>query len=273
MPLTRSTCSATLEETMTGPVEPPQLTQELQYVLPYHFLPQRYGSVFRQTLTMSWGYEYLSYIEFITRLVGREAFASLIDVGCGDGRLLHELRQAQCEPRLVGIDFSQRAIDFARLLTSGVEFVCGDVTAEPDLRNAFDVVTAIEVLEHVPPGDCENFVRGLCEVLKPGGRLILSVPSVNIPLKEKHYRHFDEELLLRTLAPCFRITNTHFLNCQSWWTRWILEPVLCNRLFILNHPRLLGALYRFYCRRLLPAHRTNCRRILVECVKRTEVTP
>jgi 2-polyprenyl-3-methyl-5-hydroxy-6-metoxy-1,4-benzoquinol methylase len=70
---------------------------------------------FRQIISLNRGYEYLSYLYFTIKRVVELDFMSLLDVGCGDGRLLFELNQTVTGQRLVGIDYSTRAIELAKL--------------------------------------------------------------------------------------------------------------------------------------------------------------
>jgi SAM-dependent methyltransferase len=56
----------------------------------------------------------------------------------------------------------------------GVTYLFGDLTALPFRPSAFDVVTCVSVLEHMPPDTRAMGVRDMARVLKPGGRLILT---------------------------------------------------------------------------------------------------
>lgn len=55
---------------------------------------------FSQVRNLSWGYEYLSYLNFVLEKASQIGFKSLLDVGCGDGRLLYELRQRFSDTQL-----------------------------------------------------------------------------------------------------------------------------------------------------------------------------
>ena len=67
------------------------VSQESQYALPYHYIPSFEGGHFSQHLYWSWGLHYIGALEYILDVLGQEPFESLIDVGCGDGRLLQEI--------------------------------------------------------------------------------------------------------------------------------------------------------------------------------------
>src|SRR5215212_3675852 len=90
--------------------------QEAEYEFPYHYIPRLEGGNFSQVRKLRWGYEYLSYLRFIlSRLEGIE-FDSLLDVGCGEGRFLHEVFKRYPDKNLLGVDSSSRALEYARLL-------------------------------------------------------------------------------------------------------------------------------------------------------------
>lgn len=241
-----------------------EMIQEAEYEFPYHYIPRFENGNFTQVRKLRWGYEYLSYLRFIlARLEGIE-FDSLLDVGCGDGRFLKEVARRFPDKSLTGVDCSERALLYARLLNPRVRFTCGDITRPQALTERFDVVTLIETLEHVAPEEVPNFVRGLRRCITDEGVLILSVPSEKLKLNRKHYQHFTLESLSAALRPHFAVTEHYFLNRISKWDR-LLGKLLVNRYFILNEPRLLNALYRRYEKSLLNAGPADGKRICVVC--------
>jgi 2-polyprenyl-3-methyl-5-hydroxy-6-metoxy-1,4-benzoquinol methylase len=241
-----------------------QAIQEAEYEFPYHYIPRFEDGNFSQVRKLRWGYEYLSYLRFILARLERVEFASLLDVGCGEGRFLCEVSKRFPNKNLMGIDCSRRALEYARLLNPQVKFTCGDITGEHLFAERFDVITLIETLEHVRPSEIPNFVRGLRDNLKTDGALIVSVPSKNLSLNRKHYQHFNLDSLRAALKPFFTVTEHYFLNRISRWDR-LLGKLLVNRYFILNEPRLLNALYRRYEDSLLNALESDGKRICVVC--------
>ncbi|HYE15366.1 MAG TPA: class I SAM-dependent methyltransferase [Pyrinomonadaceae bacterium] len=238
--------------------------QEAEYGFPYHYLPTFEKGKFSQFRNLRWGYEYLSYTRFVLSKLAERDFDSLLDVGCGDGRLLYEARRLFPRKTLVGVDYFEPAVALARLLSPGVTYVRGDITDPALLGRRFDAATLVDVLEHVPPAFLPEFVAGVRQHVEPGGRLVVTVPSTNQPLNRKHYQHFTLESLARTLEPHFRVTEHHFINRRSRRVR-LIESLLTNRLFILNERRLLRALYEDYERHALRAGERDCKRICVVC--------
>lgn len=183
--------------------------QESLYAYPYHFTPHIIaGGSVRTFRSMRWGYEYMCCLLHVKELVGENARGHLLDIGCGDGRLISLLSDNK-NLVLHGVDVSQQAIAFARAFNPNSEFICGDVETVPGL---YDLVTVIEVLEHVPDGDIERFTAALTGRLKPGGRLVICVPSTNKALNPKHERHYTADTLMQALSPA---RNTlEILSCE-----------------------------------------------------------
>lgn len=168
--------------------------QDQQYAFPYHYIPyfDDDGYAFRYR-SLNRGLEYLCYVKHVVEAVVVLDPDSLLDVGCGDGRVIGELPGIK---RRVGVDRSERAIRFAAAFHRDIEFHVG--TAE-DLSGEFDVVIAVEVLEHVPDEDVSSFLRALHDRTRSGGHVILTVPSTNKPPIEKHFRHYDSDTFMSQL--------------------------------------------------------------------------
>ncbi|PWU46546.1 bifunctional 3-demethylubiquinone 3-O-methyltransferase/2-octaprenyl-6-hydroxy phenol methylase [Micromonospora globispora] len=93
--------------------------------------------------------------------------ALLVDLGCGAGLLAPHL--AGKGYRHVGVDLTRSAL--AHAAGHGVTVVNADATAVPLADGCADVVSAGELLEHVP--DWRRAVAEACRLLRPGGLLVL----------------------------------------------------------------------------------------------------
>ncbi len=103
------------------------------------------------------------------------ADARVLDVGCGGGILSEAL--ARENAKVTGIDIAEKALSVARLHLheSGLEVSYQAATAEQyaaENKAGFDVVTCMELLEHVP--DPESVVAACAALLKDGGHCFLS---------------------------------------------------------------------------------------------------
>ncbi|AMP01606.1 3-demethylubiquinone-9 3-O-methyltransferase [Collimonas arenae] len=105
---------------------------------------------------------------------------NVVDIGCGGGILAESM--ARKGAKVTGIDLSDKALKVADLhsLESGIEVRYEKIAAE-DLaeREAgqFDVVTCMEMLEHVP--DPASIVRACATLVKPGGQVFFSTLNRN----------------------------------------------------------------------------------------------
>ena len=97
--------------------------------------------------------------------------ARVLDAGCGSGRTLQELR---AYGEVAGLELSELAATQARERQVG-EVRVGRVESLPWADGSFDLVTCLDVLEHIP--DDGTALRELRRVTTPGGWLLLTVPA------------------------------------------------------------------------------------------------
>jgi methionine biosynthesis protein MetW len=98
----------------------------------------------------------------------------LLDVGCGDGAL--RLLVGDKVRRHVGVDGALAALGKAAAQGVSVQRADLDAAHLPYRDAAFDVVTCLDVLEHVL--DPRHLLRELARVLRPGGVLVLTTPNI-----------------------------------------------------------------------------------------------
>jgi 2-polyprenyl-3-methyl-5-hydroxy-6-metoxy-1,4-benzoquinol methylase len=105
----------------------------------------------------------------------------LLDVGCGDGLFLKEMKKKGME-NLFGIDFAAR--DGIKNEKDGINIENATID-EFSNRNIgkFDVVACFQVLEHIT--EVRRFMEGCLQCLKPSGLLIIAVPNSH-PYIYKH---------------------------------------------------------------------------------------
>lgn len=237
-----------------------QQVQDDDYAFPYHYVPQ-FEPGFTQTYSWAWGLYYISAIEFVLDQVREIGPQSVIDVGTGDGRFVRELTRAFPAARVLGVDYSERAISVARALNPGLDLRCIDIRAD-SVGEKFDLVTLIEVFEHIPLALAHDFVAALRRLIKDDGRMLLTVPHANVPVSRKHFQHFTAESLQAYFLPHFEIERTVFLDARSRAVN-LIRKVLQNEYFILAHWGIRNRLYRFYKRRYLVADEPRCGRIFM----------
>jgi 2-polyprenyl-3-methyl-5-hydroxy-6-metoxy-1,4-benzoquinol methylase len=229
--------------------------QEEEYVFPYHHIPE--WKQFSQVKDLWWGYEYAAYIEYLLSTLRDLKFESLIDIGCGDGRLLSELAKEKPSSRLFGTDFSAKALAFAQAFSPSVEF-----STEMPTNQKFDAFTAIEVFEHIPLDEADAFLDDVKKVLNPGAPGIITVPTTNLPLNPKHYRHFSADSVTKALEKHFTVERVEHINVYSASSK-IIQRLLANRFFILNWQHAKDWLYGQYKKTSFKATPKNAMRLMV----------
>jgi 2-polyprenyl-6-hydroxyphenyl methylase/3-demethylubiquinone-9 3-methyltransferase len=122
----------------------------------------------------------------------------VLDVGCGGGILAESL--AQRGAQVTGIDMGDAPLGVAKLhqLESGLSIDYQKSTAEDFAQkheNAFDVVTCLEMLEHVP--DPSSVVQACAKMVKPGGHVFFS--TINRNPKAFLFAIIGAEYVLRLL--------------------------------------------------------------------------
>jgi 2-polyprenyl-6-hydroxyphenyl methylase/3-demethylubiquinone-9 3-methyltransferase len=119
-------------------------------------------------------------LEWIKGLVGGLHDKTVLDVGCGGGILAEGMARAGA--KVTGIDLADKSLRVAKLhgLESGVPVTYRSISAEDmalEQPQTFDVVTCMEMLEHVP--DPGSIVRACSTLVKPGGWVFFSTLNRN----------------------------------------------------------------------------------------------
>jgi SAM-dependent methyltransferase len=104
------------------------------------------------------------------------ASEACLDVGCNVGALLSDIARRCGGASLVGVDINRDALEVARRRNPEMRFVHADVCDLPFENESFDIVTCLEVMEHVEPERRRRAFRELRRVARRGGRLIVSTP-------------------------------------------------------------------------------------------------
>ena len=182
----------------------------------------------------------------------------VLDVGCGNGRLLELLRDfGPAQWRLEGIDIDPEAA--ARCEAKGFRVHVGRVEDFPVSEAGFDGVVMLQLIEHVedPAAICER----VHAMLRPGGCFVIETPNLggidHRIFQGRHWGHyhfprhwnlFSTPALHRMLADRgFEIVRTDYLISTSAWTislhNYFLDrgwPAWWVRFFHFQNPLLLA---------------------------------
>ncbi|MFO1041080.1 MAG: 3' terminal RNA ribose 2'-O-methyltransferase Hen1 [Planctomycetaceae bacterium] len=130
---------------------------------------------------------------------------SVVDLGCGEGKLLRELMSDRQFERIVGMDVSIRALEIAnrRLKldrvperqADRVSLIHGSLIYRDDRLANFDAAAIVEVIEHLDPPRLSAFERVVFECARPG-TIVLTTPNQEYNVKWEtlpvgSFRHSD----------------------------------------------------------------------------------
>jgi ubiquinone/menaquinone biosynthesis C-methylase UbiE len=171
----------------------------------------------------------------------------VLDLGCGTGHGTALLQQ-QAGSLVWGTDIANEAIHYAVQYNSALinRLFVSDVLALPVPDETFDVVSTIEVIEHVP--DATRMLHEICRVLRSDGRCLLSTPNRlthspqrSVPVNPFHVVEYSYTELLDLLKQSFAEVTIY---CVVLKQRQFLVRYQRSALHM-HLPPLLAAIERF----------------------------
>lgn len=160
-------------------------------------------------------------LTFLKEKYGERQDLKILDIGCGTGAMSQKL---EAFGEVTSADFSPLALDFCR--RRGLSHVCqADAMNLPFDDASFDVVVALDILEHLP--DDEAALRHFCRVLKGGGFVIATVPAYpslwsSHDVALMHYRRYvAREVRERFVAAGLTITRLSYAMTLLYPVVWL----------------------------------------------------
>jgi 3' terminal RNA ribose 2'-O-methyltransferase Hen1 len=129
----------------------------------------------------------------------------VLDLGCGEGRLLRDLLQEKSFEEIIGVDVSYRALEIAQdrlhfdrlppRQRNRIKLLHGSLTYRDKRLAGYDAAAVVEVIEHLDPARLAAFERVLFEFACPG-TIVLTTPNAEYNVKWKtlpagKFRHKD----------------------------------------------------------------------------------
>ncbi len=170
----------------------------------------------------------------------------ILDIGCGSGRhtaAAYDLQKGSvigADPNFADLEQARARLDLHARWTprkkGAWSLAAADISHLPFKDGTFDVVICSEVLEHI--ADHRRAVRESIRILKPGGRLVVSIPrrwpETICWALSRQYRHtpgghvhiFNAKHLIRLIQSggmtLWRTHYAHSLHTPYWWLKCLL---------------------------------------------------
>ncbi len=114
----------------------------------------------------------------------------IIDIGCGTGHCLQQIKTHYSNVVLTGTEFSDEAIKIASTVSDGIPIIKMDI-ARQALNDKFDIVLCQQVLEHI--ADSEAALRNLWTMTAPLGLLVITIPDGRLDSFAGHIHFWSKE--------------------------------------------------------------------------------
>jgi SAM-dependent methyltransferase len=114
--------------------------------------------------------------DILNRIISIKATGDILDIGCGDGQFLYlcNAKGLKCS----GVEESKILSSFASERT-GTEIISGKYNKEMFPAESFDIITLIQVLEHIPLP--KTTLEAAHYHLRKNGLIVIEIPSINAP--------------------------------------------------------------------------------------------
>lgn len=144
-------------------------------------------------------------LEAVVRVLLASGARRVLDLGCGEGRLLRLLLKQRQFEQIVGVDVSYRALELAQrrlhfeqmaaMQKERITLIHGALTYRDKRLEGYDAAAVVEVIEHLDPARLSAFERVLFEFAQPG-TVVITTPNAeyNVKFERLHagtFRHKD----------------------------------------------------------------------------------
>ena len=170
----------------------------------YASLMQDASEVFDADKAARWGAAYRYYLR---DWLPDSKQAAIADLACGGGSLLHFFKE-KGYTNLHGVDLSPSQVRLARQVVPKVQegSLFDFLKSHP---STFDMITGLDIIEHLSKDEVLDFLDACHGALKPGGRVVLQTPNAETPwgsaLRYADFTHqvsFTPDCLSRLLSLC-----------------------------------------------------------------------
>jgi 3' terminal RNA ribose 2'-O-methyltransferase Hen1 len=167
-------------------------------------------------------------LQAVVAALSEQGASRVLDLGCGEGKLLRELLRERRFSEIVGMDVSYRALEIAQE-RKRIQLIHGSLMYRDKRLSGYDAATVIEVIEHLDTPRLSAFERTVFDFARPG-TIVVTTPNVEynvllLLLRWRDHEHLRSDRNNRGSIVCGRRAVLGRL-CQRWPT----DGRLCGRL-------------------------------------------
>jgi|AntRauTorcE11898_2_1112593.scaffolds.fasta_scaffold19689_2 ubiquinone/menaquinone biosynthesis C-methylase UbiE len=155
---------------------------------------------------------------------------TVLDIGCGDGmRTLANMTGATA----VGIDVARTQVEMAAANVPAAHLLQGDMLAIPIADNSVDAITAYHAVFHVDRDQHPAVYREFARVLRPGGRVLLTVGSTAYEQVRSDWLGTGHEMFFSTPGQRETVRQLEAAGFDIRWQRRVEDPLGSTVPFVL----------------------------------------
>lgn len=185
----------------------------------------RYDQLYKHEADYWWFKGRRRLIEGILKKLPKKTPLKILDVGSCTGYNLYTLSKFG---EVYGVDTEKKAVEYCKMRGFKRISLLKDGLKLPFKDNYFDIVTCLDVIEHVK--EDEDYLEELYRVLSPGGYLVLFTPAFSLlwsqlDIRSHHYRRYSKLMLSKKAKKAkFVIKDIKYFNYI------LFPPILLIRL-------------------------------------------
>lgn len=163
---------------------------------------------------------------WVQHTVGTNSALTMLDCGAGSGAFAVEMSRVF---DAYALDDHNESLEILKSRLPADRIINGSCTSIPIMDSFFDVVTALDVLEHV--ADDQNAVTEMFRVLKPGGWLIATVPAMmslwsDWDVSLQHQRRYSKAEILALFSHAdITINHCAYINILAMPVVWLVRSL------------------------------------------------
>lgn len=152
--------------------------------------------------------------------------AKILEIGCGNGALIRAAFKSGYT-QMTGIDLSEQQIEKARLFGIDHTFCIDAKSYLRDKEATFDMILAMDVIEHFTKDELVEMLAIIRKSLKPGGMVLFRTPNMDAPLTSVYsFGDFTHECLLNKSSAMQVMLSSGFVQVEVLPSQMTVSPLI-----------------------------------------------